>query len=123
MSERPSLIRRVLPHPGLTVMLIVVWMLLLNGLSWGGLLLAVVFGIAIPLLTSRFWPGQPRLNFGRGLGAYVAIVLWDIVEANFQVAWIILTRRNRDVLPLSISRARSRDGLIALLSLRTDAAA
>ena len=97
MSERPSVFRRILPHPGLTVMLIVVWMLLLNGLSWGGLLLAVVFGIAIPLLTSRFWPGQPRLNFGPALWAYLAIVLWDIVVANFQVAWIILFRRNRDI--------------------------
>ena len=97
MSERPTLIRRVLPHPGLTVMLIVVWMLLLNGLSWGGLLLAVVFGVTIPLMTSRFWPGQPRLNFGPGLWAYLAIVLWDIVVANFQVAWIILFRRNRDI--------------------------
>ena len=123
MSERPSMIQRILPHPGLTVMLIVVWMLLLNGLSWGGLVLAVVFGIAIPLLTSRFWPGQPRVHFGPALWGYVGIVLWDIVVANFQVAWIILFRRNRDlrsrwlVIPTELRSPEAITTLAATISL------
>jgi multicomponent K+:H+ antiporter subunit E len=95
--QRPSLIQRLLPHPALSAMLVVVWMLLLNSLSWGGLVLAVVFAVAIPLITSRFWPGNPRMRFGPPLWGYVAIVLWDIMVANFQVAWIILFRRNRDL--------------------------
>lgn len=93
------MIRRLLPHPGLAVFLIVVWMLLLNSLSWGGLVLAVVLGLAVALMTSRFWPGRPRLNFGPALWAYLALVLWDIVIASFKVGWIVLTRRNRDLRP------------------------
>lgn len=99
MTQRPSLIHRLLPHPGLAVFLIVVWMLLLNSLSWGGLVLAVVLGLAVALMTSRFWPGRPRLKYGPALWAFLAIVLWDIVVASFKVGWIVLTRRNRDLRP------------------------
>ena len=35
-------------------------------------------------------------GFLHGL-AYLALVLWDIVVANFEVAWIILFKRNRDL--------------------------
>jgi multicomponent K+:H+ antiporter subunit E len=31
--------------------------------------------------------------------AYVCLVMWDIVVANIQVAWIVLTKRNADMRP------------------------
>ncbi|MEH6664011.1 MAG: Na+/H+ antiporter subunit E [Brevundimonas sp.] len=122
-APRAPLLQRLLPHPALSLMLVVVWMLLLNSLSWGGLLLAVVFAVAIPLITSRFWPGNPSMRFGPALWGYVAIVLWDIVIANFQVAWIILFRRNRDlrsrwlVIPTELRSPEAITALAATISL------
>lgn len=91
------MIRRLLPHPALSVLVAVVWMLLVNELTFGALFLALIIGVLAPLVTSRFWPDRPKIRFGPDMAGYVAIVLWDIVVANFQVAWIILTRRNRDL--------------------------
>ncbi len=118
-----SLIKRLLPHPALSVTLIVVWMLLLNSLSVGGLVLAVILAVLVPLFTSRFWPDRPKISFGWPLIDYVLVVLWDILVANFQVAWIILFRRNRDlrsrwlVIPLELTAPEAITALAATISL------
>ena len=91
------MIRRLLPHPALSVLLIVVWMLLVNELGFGALFLALVFGVVVPLVTSRFWPERPKVRFGRDALAYLLIVIFDVIVPNFEIAWIILTRRNRDL--------------------------
>ena len=90
--------RRLVPHPGLSVLLVIVWLLMANSLSFGTLLGGAVVGIVLPIFTAPFWPGRPSVNFGAGL-AYGLLVLWDIVVANFEVAAIILFRRNRDLCP------------------------
>src|SRR3546814_1225718 len=71
-------------------MLVAVWMLMLNSFSFGGLLLALSFGITIPIFTAPFWPDRPRLRFGWAMIDYLGVVLWDIVVANFHVARLIL---------------------------------
>lgn len=117
------MIRRLLPHPGLSAMLVMVWMLLVNELTFGALFLALVFGVLVPLFTSRFWPDRPRVRFGRDAAGYLAIVLFDIVVANLQVAWIILTRRNRDlrstwlVIPLELRSPEAVTALAGTISL------
>jgi len=117
------MIRRLLPHPALSVLLLVVWMLLVNEFTMGALFLAVVFCVLVPLVTSRFWPDRPRIRFGRDAAAFVIIVLFDIVVANFQVAWIILTRRNRDlrshwlVIPVELRSAEAITVLAGTISL------
>ncbi|TCP32818.1 Na+/H+ antiporter subunit E [Sphingomonas sp. BK235] len=89
--------RWLLPHPALSAMLLIVWLLLANSLTVGGLLLGAVLALVLPKFTQPFWPARPRMRFGRTFVAYLAIVLWDVVVANFQVAWLILFRRNRDL--------------------------
>lgn len=88
--------RRLIPHPGLTQLLILVWLMMINSLSFGALLIGIVIGVLLPLFTAPFWPRRPPVRFGHGI-AYVLMVLWDIVVANFEVAAIILFRRNRDL--------------------------
>jgi multicomponent K+:H+ antiporter subunit E len=117
------MMRRLLPHPALSGLLVVVWMLLVNELTFGALFLALVFGVLVPLVTSRFWPDRPRLRFGPDMVAYVAVVLFDIVVANFEIAWIILTRRNRDlrsrwlVVPVELRSAEAITVLAGTISL------
>ena len=91
------MLRKLYPHPALTVMLVLVWMLLTNSLSLGSFLLALAIGTVVPLITAPFWPERPPIHFGWPLIEYLGVVVWDIIVANFQVAWIILTRRNRDL--------------------------
>lgn len=86
------MLRRILPHPVLSVTLAMVWLLLVNDLSAGAVVLGAVIGVTVPLLTAPYWPDRPRLRFGRAMLRYLAVLLWDIIVANFEVAWIILTR-------------------------------
>ncbi|WP_199798814.1 Na+/H+ antiporter subunit E [Qipengyuania thermophila] len=115
--------KRLLPHPLLTVTLVAVWLLLLNGFSIGALVVGFVIGIVVPLFTAPYWPGRPRVRLGWPLIDYLAIVLWDIVVANFQVAAIILFRRNRDlrsrwlVVPLDVRQPEAITLLAGTVSL------
>lgn len=117
------MIRAVVPHPALSAMLVVVWLLLENRITPGGIALGVVFGLVLPIFTHPFWPNRPRIRFGRSLAAYACVVLVDIVVANFQVAWIILFRRNASlrsrwlVIPVSLSSAEAMTVLAATISL------
>jgi multicomponent K+:H+ antiporter subunit E len=89
--------RHLLPHPGLSAMLLIVWLLMANSITVGGIVLGGVFALVLPKFTQPFWPNRPRMRFGRAFLGYLAIVMLDIVVANFQVAWLILFRRNRDL--------------------------
>ncbi len=95
--------RRVLgwlfPHPFLTLLLVLVWMLLQNHLSAGMVVFGLILGILIPRVTSPWWPDQPQsVRLGRML-IYFGIVLYDILVANIQVAWIVLTVPNAKMKP------------------------
>lgn len=91
------MMRWLLPHPALSAMLITVWLLMVNKITVGGLLVGAFFGVVLPKFTQPFWPDRPRIRFGSAFAGYVAIVLFDILIANFQVARLILFRRNRDL--------------------------
>jgi len=117
------MLRRLFPHPGLTVLLIAVWLLMLNSISIGGLLVAAVLGTIIPIFTAPFWPGRPRLYFGWPVAEYLLLVIGDVVVANFHVARIILFRRNRSlrsrwlVIPLELRSAEAITMLAGTISL------
>ena len=84
---------RLVPHPHLSVLLALVWIVLANGIGTGTVLFAAAIGIAVPLVTSVYWERRPRLGAPLVVVAYFLIVLWDIVVANIQVAYLVLFRR------------------------------
>jgi multicomponent K+:H+ antiporter subunit E len=91
--------RWLLPHPLLTLLLAVVWTLLQNDVSAGMIVFGLILGVIIPLGTSVWWPDRSEgFRMGRMIG-YVMIVMWDIMVANIQVAWIVLTRPNSKLRP------------------------
>jgi multicomponent K+:H+ antiporter subunit E len=85
------MMRRVLPHPLLSVALVIVWLLLVNEASLGHLLLGTALGILIPMFTNAFWPEQPRLGRPLLILRLASRLLFDIVIANFTVALQILS--------------------------------
>ena len=115
--------RKLLPHPGLSVLLLVIWLLMVNTISVGALVLGSLFAVVLPRFTAPFWPDRPAVRFGRDLLVYVAIVLFDIVVANFQVAAVILFRRNRElrarwlVIPLDLHTPEAITVLAGTISL------
>ncbi|QIB36082.1 Na+/H+ antiporter subunit E [Ancylobacter pratisalsi] len=84
---------RALPHPLLSVVIAVVWILLVNEFSAGAVVLGASLGLLVPLFTARFWPGSAPLKAPLTIIEYLLLVLWDIVVSNVQVAYLILFRR------------------------------
>lgn len=117
------MIGRLFPHPALSLLLLIVWVLLLNSISFGAVLVGAVIGFVVPLITAPYWKEKPKLRFGWAMIDYLAIVLWDIVIANFQVAWLILFRRDRDlrarwlVIPLDVRQPEAITTLAGTISL------
>lgn len=85
--------KRLLPHPGLTLLLILTWLMLVNEFKWGSLVFGALLGIVLPLLTAPYWPDRPRVRNWGAVAEYVLIVLHDIVKSNVIVAMIVLFRR------------------------------
>ena len=94
-----SALRRLLPHPLLTLLLALVWILLQPGFSAGMAVVGLILGILVPVLTAPWWPDRPRRVRLLPLLGYVLLVIWDIAVANVQVAWIVLTKSNAAMRP------------------------
>ena len=89
----------LLPHPFLTLILAIVWMLLQNEISAGMAVFGIILGIIIPWGTSIWWPDTPKGFRLSKMITYSFMVMWDILVANIQVAWIVLTVPNAKLKP------------------------
>lgn len=86
------MLARIVPHPLLSLTLLLVWLALVNKVTVGNVILGAGFGLVIPMLTRAYWPDRPRLRNPLMVIEYTLVVLWDIVVANVQVAMILLFR-------------------------------
>jgi multicomponent K+:H+ antiporter subunit E len=84
------MLRRLYPHPYLSLLLVITWMLLVNHIRVGSIVMAVFLATVIPLMTSAYWPSRPKIKSLPRFLAYTGLVIWDVVIANIQVARIIL---------------------------------
>ncbi|WP_407496721.1 Na+/H+ antiporter subunit E [Pseudooceanicola sp. MF1-13] len=91
--------RWLFPHPLLSVVLVIVWVLLQNQITAGMVVFGIILGIIIPRLTAIWWPEKPKAFRITKMVPYTLLVLWDIIYANFQVAWIIITVPNSKLRP------------------------
>ena len=91
--------RWLLPHPFLTLILTVVWVLLQNSITAGMVVFGLILGILIPRITYVWWPEAPKRFKLLRMVRYSGIVIWDIIVANIEVAWIVLTVPNAKLKP------------------------
>ena len=82
--------RSWLPHPLLTGILLVAWLWLNNTVHPGHVVLGSLLAVAIPYVTRRFWPEPIVVDRPLRVIQYVAIVSYDIILANLQLAALIL---------------------------------
>lgn len=117
------MLNRLVPHPVLSITLMLVWLALVNTVTLGNLLLGGALGIAVPILTSAYWPDRPNLKNPLAIAEYALVVLWDIIVANIHVAAIILFRRSSDihshwiVVPLELTSAEAITVLAGTITL------
>ncbi|MBA3058264.1 MAG: Na+/H+ antiporter subunit E [Gammaproteobacteria bacterium] len=82
--------KRWLPHPLLTPVLALIWLLLNNSASVGQLVLGLLLGWAIPLFTLAFWPERVRLSRPFSMLRFLRFFLYDVLIANLTVARLVL---------------------------------
>lgn len=92
-------LRRLLPAPGLSLLLLVLWLLLARWETSAQLALGAVLALVLPPLTRRLRPARPTL--GRPLRAltFTARVLADVVTSNLTVGRDVLALRARRPTP------------------------
>jgi len=82
---------RWIPHPLMTIALIILWLLLNNTFSFGHIVLGTLLGIVIPWFTNRFWPERPRICKRRlFLKFFFITFVYDVVVSNINVVRLIL---------------------------------
>ncbi len=79
-----------LPHPALSLVLAVVWLLLQQSLAPAQILSAIVLALAVPKLVHGFLGEGVRPRSLPAIGQLAMVVLWDIVVSNLTVARIVL---------------------------------
>jgi multicomponent K+:H+ antiporter subunit E len=82
-----------LPHPALSALLAVVWLLLQQSLAVPQLLAAAVLALVVPKLVHGFIGPATRLRTLTAALRLSLVVLWDIVISNVVVARIVLSPR------------------------------
>lgn len=97
------MLRRLLPHPLLTLLITIVWILMANVITPNAIVFGLILGLVIPVLTAAYWPNRPRLRNAPMIVEYALVVLYDIVVANVIVARTILFKANKDMQPNWIS--------------------
>ena len=114
--RQPRSIRSWLPHPGLSVALLVFWLWLNSSLAPGQFVLGIGAALAIPWFTSRFWQEPVPLRKPWLLVPFLALVMRDIVIANVVVAMRILGP-NRSLEPSFVVVPMKLDNDFALVML------
>lgn len=92
-SDAPrTILQRLLPSPATSAAMFIAWPMLAESVSAGQLVLGAVLALAVPWLLAPLRPSRSRLRSWPALMRLVAVVLWDIVRSNIEVARRVLGR-------------------------------
>ncbi len=94
-----KLVKRILPHPFLSALLLLVWCFLQNSFALNTVLFGFLLALIIPVATASYWTDRPKLRRPMMIVEYILVVLWDIIVANVVVAGLILFRRTNSLSP------------------------
>lgn len=84
--------RRYVPHPVLTIGLVLMW-LLLNHFSLGHLVLGTAIALVAGWAMAALRPHNPRIRGWHRMPGLALIIVWDILCSNLQVGRLILSHR------------------------------
>jgi len=86
--------KRLLPFPMMSIVLLLFWLLLNQSLAPSDLLLGAILGVVVPLLTKPLVPlGYPKLKRPLTLFRLLSMALVEIVRSCLNVSWLILSKK------------------------------
>ncbi len=88
-SPIATIILRAFPHPFVSFLVVLTWLMLQHSLSIGNIILAILLGFIIPKLMQNFVVHTPNIHWIAAIKLFF-VVLWDIVISNIRVAKLIL---------------------------------
>ena len=87
------MMKKLLPSPLLTLVLIAGWLVLNHSLSPGQIALAVVLGVGAPVVFAPLRPNVPQIRHPLTVARLVAIVAHDVVASNWMIFRTLVLRR------------------------------
>ncbi|MBF7688725.1 Na+/H+ antiporter subunit E [Acinetobacter rathckeae] len=87
--KRKSLLIRWLPHPFVSVLCGLIWLMLNHSIALSEVITACLIAIIIPKLSAPFIARTPNIQWQPSIYLFFT-VLWDIVVSNFVVAKLVL---------------------------------
>ncbi len=95
-KKRPvnQLIVRILPHPFVSFLVAMAWLMLQHSFSSGNIILAIILGWGIPKLMQGFVVRTPDIQWLEAIQLFF-VVLWDVIISNIRVAKLVLGPTDR----------------------------
>lgn len=87
--------RRLLPHPLLSLFVLTMWLVLQSSLAPGTILAGAVLAVLAPLVMRTLEPDRPRVRAPMKVIELIAVVLKDIIRSNYAIATLLLGGRGR----------------------------
>lgn len=87
------MIRRVVPYPLLSASLLIMWLLLMQSVSPGQILLGAFVALVASSSMTRIRPSPARIAKWAKVMRLLAIAVVDVTRSNLAVARIVLSRR------------------------------
>ena len=87
--QKTSFWENWLPHPFVSVIVALSWIMLAHSIDPTTLLMALLLGIFIPRLVNPFTARTPNINWLLACKLFF-VVLWDIIICNIKVAKLVL---------------------------------
>ncbi|WP_122898900.1 Na+/H+ antiporter subunit E [Acinetobacter sp. B51(2017)] len=85
---------RWFPHPFVSVLVAVSWIMLAHSIAIGSLVMALILAIVIPRLIRPFVERTPDIQWLPSIKLFL-VVVWDIVISNLRVAKLVLGPTDR----------------------------
>jgi multicomponent K+:H+ antiporter subunit E len=114
--------KKILPHPFVSFLLFVIWLLLNNTVHPAHLVLGAVLALAIPIVFPQPAIVKSRIKQPLTLIVLMVIVFYDIVKSNITVALLILGREQNIRpsfvwVPLDINDATAKTALAGIITM------
>lgn len=84
-----SLLQRWFPHPFVSVIVAMSWVMLAHNMEAGTVLMALFLAILIPRMVAPFIDYTPNIRWIPAMRLFW-VVVWDIIVANIKVAILVL---------------------------------